>query len=78
MKDNISKARECLKKIKYYYDYAGANGYSQAMFYFSELGRRYRDGAKNDQQIIQSYYKEAKEFMDEMKKWQDNFRKENP
>lgn len=68
MRDNISKARECLKKIKYYYDYAGANGYSQAMFYFNELSKRYKDGAKNDQQIIQSFYKEAEKYMHEMKK----------
>lgn len=72
--DNISKARERLDKIKYYHEHAGPNGYSQAMFYYNELGKIYTKANKNDAPIIHIFYKEANILMDEMKKWQDEWK----
>jgi hypothetical protein len=75
--DNISKARERLDKIKYYYKNAGPNGYSQALYYYSELGNIYRKANKNDAPIIRIFYNEASALMAEMKKLEDDQGKGN-
>ncbi|MCX5845645.1 MAG: hypothetical protein NTW12_04705 [Deltaproteobacteria bacterium] len=77
MSNSISKARERLDKIKYYHKYAGANGYHQAMDYYSELVRICKKANQNDAPIIHIFYKEADELMEEMKKRQDDFKKES-
>lgn len=71
--DNISKARERLDKIKYYHENAGPNGHSQALFYYGELGKIYKNSKKNEAPIIHDFYKEASALMTEMKKWRDEW-----
>ena len=73
--DNISKSRERLDKIKYYHENAGPNGYSQALYYYSELGKIYKNSKTNEAPIIHIIYKEASALMDEMKKWKDEWKK---
>jgi hypothetical protein len=75
MRNSISEARERLNKIKYYHEHAGANGYSQAKFYYDELGKIYKKANRNDAPIIHIFYKEATTLMDEMKKLSDDFEK---
>jgi hypothetical protein len=68
MADNISKAQECLKKVKYFYEYAEpAARYNQALFHYSELGELYKKAKSGEQPIIREIYNEAGKLMVEMK-----------
>ena len=61
-----------IKKIKYYHEFAGPNGYDQSISCYTELGNIYKNANKNDQPIIRVFYIEATTLIDEMKKWRDD------
>lgn len=69
----LNEVRRHEKKIRHYYDHAGSRGYSQAIYYFSQLAEimvRASRSTKNQGEvpIIHSIYKSVQSLMDEMKR----------
>jgi len=76
-----SKAKHHLERIQYYHENAGPRGYAQAKYHYNELAKlqmvvQYSKKYKNEAPIIASFGKQAEPLMKEMKKWQDEWEKE--
>lgn len=78
-KSYLNDARRHAEKIKYYYDHAGANGHSQALYHYHELGECYSKSARRhdgDAAALQIMYVNAGKLMEEMKAWEDAAKKD--
>jgi len=75
----LKEARHHVEKIQYYFDHAGAKGYSQAKYYYDELSnllmRSYRSRKdKGDTSIIHALYKSVDHLMEQMRKREEDNR----
>ena len=75
----LKEARNHVEKIQYYFDHAGAKGYSQAKYHYDELSNllmrsNRSSNDKGDTSIIHALYKQADDLMKQMRKREEDNR----
>jgi hypothetical protein len=67
----LTQARHHAERIRYYFDHAGPNGHSQALYHYNELGECYSKSARalsGEATALHQLYLDAGKLMDDMKR----------